>query len=561
MTSHLDARYQLDTKIPMRDGVELAADLYLPYGEDRVPTVLMRTAFDRAEERAKGRFLASQGYACVVQNFRGRYGSDGISEPFHREGADGYDTLEWIARQPWSNGKVGMAGGSYMGMAQWYVSTLDSEHLTCMVPRIAACDHVADALAPGGAFQLTWSMMVAQHGIITGRTLETRVYKSWTERFRILPLVEWAERVGYNLPYWRDWIQRPLDDDYWASLNVDGQWHKIKAPAMMMNGWYDVHAASAFVHFTGMQRYGGSPEARHSKLIMGPWLHGSTVGSQTGDVDFGLHSAVDPGTVELRWFDYWLKGIDNGVLDEPPLSLFIMGINQWRSEYEWPLARTEWQQWYLHSDGSANTARGDGTLSPSVPLEEPADHFVYDPEYPVQTGGGCSFDNPEIYAGGPHDQRPIEMRADVLCYTSEPLEADLEVTGPIELVLFAVTDGLDTDWTAKLVDVSLTGYAKILCDGIIRARYREGFGNPTLLVPHQVYRYEIEVGVTGNVFRKGHRIRLEISSSNFPRFDRNPNTGHAIGMDADLRAVYQTVLHSSEHPSHLILPVIPVARN
>ncbi len=541
----------------MRDGVELAADLYLPRADGPFPTVLMRTAFDRAAERGKGRFLASQGYACVVQNFRGRYGSDGVSEPFHCEGEDGYDTLAWIGRQPWSNGKVGMAGGSYMGMVQWYTSTLGSEYLTCMVPRIAACDHVADMLAPGGAFQLTWSMMVAQYGIITGRTLETPVYNSWTEGFRHLPLIDWAEQVGYDLPYWKDWIQRPLDDEYWTSLNVDGSWQNITAPAFIMNGWYDVHAASAFVHFNGMRHHGGSPAARQSKLIMGPWLHGSTVGSQTGDVDFGLHSAIDPASVELRWFDYWLKGIDNGVLDDPPLRLFIMGVNQWRDEHEWPLARTEWQPWYLHSDGNANTVRGDGALSIAPPVEEPADQFIYDPEFPVQTGGGSSFENAEYYPGGPHDQRPIEMRTDVLCYTSAPLEEELEVTGPIKLVLFAATDSLDTDWTAKLVDVSPTGYAMLLCDGIIRARYRDGFSNPTHLEPGQVYRYEIEVGVTGNVFRKGHSVRLEVSSSNFPRFDRNLNTGTPIGMDAVLRPAQQTVFHSHGNPSHLLLPVIP----
>lgn len=557
MTMHAEVRYLLNIKIPMRDGVELAADLYLPRSEGPFPTVLMRTAFSRDEYVGRGRFLASQGYAFVAQNFRGRFGSDGVSKPFHGEGEDGYDTLEWIAQQPWSNGKIGMGGGSYMGMAQWYCATHGSAHLTCMAPRIAACDHVADMLAPGGAFQLTWSMMVAQYGIITGRTLETPVYNSWTEGFRTLPLVDWAERMGYNLPYWKDWIQRPLDDAYWTSLNVDGRWQEITATAFIMNGWYDVHAASAFVHFNGMRKHGGSLQARQSKLVMGPWLHGSTVGTQTGDVDFGLHSAVDSGGIELRWFDYWLKGIDNGVVDEPPLRLFIMGINQWRNEHEWPLARTEWQRWYLHSSGGANTVRGDGVLSPAAPADEPADHFVYDPEFPVQTGGGGSFENAKHYPGGAHDQRPIEMRADVLCYTSAPLTEDMEVTGPIKLVLYATTDGLDTDWTAKLVDVAPSGYAMNLCDGILRARYRAGFGQPTLLTPNTVYEYEIEVGVTGNVFRKGHCIRLEVSSSNFPRFDRNPNTGHPIGMDADLRAARQTVQHAARYPSHLLLPVIP----
>ena len=241
----------------------------------------------------------------------------------------------------------------------------------------------------------------------------------------------------------------------------------------------------------------------------------------------------------------------------PPLRLFIMGVNEWRDEHEWPLARTVWQGWHLHSGGSANTVRGDGVLSTEPQTDEPKDHFVYDPEYPAQTIGGNNLS--DVALRGPYDQRPVEMRSDVLCYTSEPLAADLEVTGPIKLVLYAATDGLDTDWTAKLVDVSPTSYAKNLCDGIIRARYREGFSDPTLLEANKVHKYEIEVGVTGNVFRAGHCLRLEVSSSNFPRFDRNPNTGHPVGMDTELRVAHQTVHHSKEYPSHLVLPVIPKA--
>jgi hypothetical protein len=234
-----------------------------------------------------------------------------------------------------------------------------------------------------------------------------------------------------------------------------------------------------------------------------------------------------------------------------------MGTNEWRNEYEWPLARTQWQKWYLHSNGKANSLLGDGDLSTEPPAQESSDHYIYDPNYPVQTLGGNNCCSPHIVPQGPYDQRPAEMRGDVLCYTSPPLEADLEVTGPIKIVLYAATDGLDTDWTAKLVDVSPTGYAKNLCDGIIRARYRESLSDPTLLEPNRVYEYEIEVGVTGNVFQKDHRIRLDISSSNFPRFDRNPNTGHSFGIDTELRRANQTVHHTREYPSHILLPVIP----
>ena len=247
------------------------------------------------------------------------------------------------------------------------------------------------------------------------------------------------------------------------------------------------------------------------------------------------------------------EGTDNGVDKDAPLRLFIMGIDAWRDEQEWPLARTDWQKWHLHSGGSASSLLGDGRLSPEVPGEEKVDRFVYDPRYPVQTHSGA----PEITPMGPYDQRSVEMRTDVLCFTSDPLEEDLEVTGPIKVVLFAATDAPDTDWTAKLVDVSPTGYAKNLCDGIIRARYRKSFTDPQLLEPGKVYEYEIDLGVTGNVFRRGHGLRLEISSSNFPCFDRNPNTGHPFGVDAEMRPAQQEVYHTSAHPSHILLPVIP----
>jgi putative CocE/NonD family hydrolase len=365
------------------------------------------------------------------------------------------------------------------------------------------------------------------------------------------------ELAGRKLPFWKDWIRHPTYDDYWAAINVEEKWDEIAVPAFNMGGWFDLYASDTFSNFNGLRQHGRTPQAQQSKLIVGPWPHALSTSPRTGDIDFGANSMVDLEELELRWFDYWLKGIDNGIVDEPPLQLFIMGINQWRDEHEWPLARTTWHKWYLHSGGSANTLLGDGHLASEPPEHQPPDHFVYDPHYPVQTIGGNNCCSPHIVAWGPHDQRPVEMRNDVLCYTSAPLEADMEVTGPIKVILYAATDAPDTDWTAKLVDVSPTGYAMNLCDGIIRARYRESLTHPTLPKPNQVHEYEIDLGVTANVFRKGHRLRVEISSSNFPRFDRNLNTGHALGTDAEMRPARQTVHHSREYPSHILLPIIP----
>lgn len=556
MSSHYEVVMQLDVKVPMRDGVHLSVDIYSPKASGPFPTVLIRTPYSNNTDVLieKGRRLAQNGYVCVIQDVRGRWDSEGEYYPF-REGPDGYDTQAWIGQQSWSNGKVGMAGASYLGAVQWQSAPFRNSHLTCMAPRVTSCDYYSGLVYPGGAFQLnvivTWGMRT------TARTAQNIDFHNWTEAFHTLPLIDMDKEGGRDLGFWKDWIEHPSYDDFWDEVNDEKRWGEISAPAFNMGGWYDLYAPQTFINFNGLRLNGRTPEARQSKLIVGPWPHALSMSTRTGDIDFGSHSLVDLDALEMKWFDYWLKGVDNGFVDEAPLRLFIMGVNEWRDEYEWPLARTEWQKWYLHSNGEANSLIGDGVLSPEVPGEEAPDHYVYDPHYPVQTLGGNTCCSPHIVPQGPFDQRPVEMRGDVLCYTSAPLEADVEVTGPIKVILFAATDVLDTDWTAKLVDVSPTGYAKNLCDGIIRARYHQSFSNPTLLEPQRIYEYEIEVGVTGNVFQKGHCIRVEISSSNFPRFDRNPNTGHDFGVDTELRQANQTVYHSAEYPSHILLPIIP----
>ncbi len=557
MTEPFAVRTRRDVTVPMRDGVRLSADLYLPEAPGSFPTVLMRTPYDNNADPLiqKGRRLANLGYACVIQDCRGRFDSDGVYTPFVHDAVDGFDTLEWVGRQPWCNGRIGMAGASYLGLVQWLSAPLRSRFLTCLAPRVICADFYSGLLYPGGALQLnvvmTWGLRTS------GRTAQNIEYHNWREAFRILPLWDCDTAAGHDLPFWKAWLEHPAYDEYWAALNVETQWAEIAVPAFNMGGWYDLYAAQTFTNFNGLRRHGRTPAARQSKLIIGPWPHALSTSARTGDIDFGAGSLADLEALELRWFDYWLKGIGNGIVDEPPIRLFVMGSNVWRDEQEWPLARTDWQRWYFHSDGQANTLLGDGTLTRSEPGEEPADSFVYHPEHPVPTVGGNTCCSPHIVPWGPYDQRDVEMRADVLCYTSAPLERDLEVTGPVTVVLYAATDGPDTDWTAKLVDVRPNGYAMNLCDGIIRARYRESFTQPTLLEPGAVYRYEITGMVTSNVFRRGHRLRVEISSSNFPRFDRNLNTGGPIGQEHEPRVARQTILHSATYPSHLLLPVIP----
>jgi putative CocE/NonD family hydrolase len=409
----------------------------------------------------------------------------------------------------------------------------------------------------GGAFNigvlLTWGLMTS------GRTLQTLQEIDWVDAFRRLPLEDAAADAAQDLPFWRDWLEHPTRDPYWDGVDAEARLGAVTAPAIVMGGWYDLYADDASRQFELLRTLGATPEARASRLVMGPWPHSLSASTLAGGVDFGNRALFDLDLLEERWFDRWLRDVRNGVDEEPAAKLFVMGAGEWRDASAWPLQQTEWQTWYLHSGGSAATLRGDGTLSQAAPGDEPADTFVYDPEFPVPTNGGPNCCSPEIVPWGAYDQRGIEMRSDVLVYTSEPLARDLEVIGPVRVVLFAATDGPDTDWTAKLVDVRPGGFAMNLCDGILRGRFRDGFDEERLAEPGEVLRYEIDLMATANLFRAGHRIRLEVSSSNFPRFDRNPNTGGPIGREHRVRQARQTVVHAGTRASHVVLPVIPAS--
>ena len=430
MSRNYPIKMLLDVRVPMRDGVELSADIYLPDTPGPLPCVLIRTPYSNNLEAVieRARFLANAGYAVLIQDIRGRWDSDGRYYPFRHEAEDGFDTQQWVGAQPWCNGRIGTSGGSYLGITQWTAAPLGSDYLRCMTPRVAPSGSLRSVAYQGDAFQLglmmTWGMRINTR---TGQNID---FHDWTRAFHTLPLIEAVESEGRHFRHWRDWISHPSFDDYWRGVGADGRWDRIRAPAYNMGGWYDLFSKATFDNFNGLRQNGGSPEARQSKLICGPWVHILSESTKSGDVDFGGSSLVDLDAEELRWLDYWLKDIENGIGDEPPLNLFIMGANVWRHEGEWPLERTQWQKWYLHSRGEAATLRGDGTLSPELPGDEPTDSFVYDPEYPVPTVGGCtSTIPPEIVPWGPYDQRAVAMRPDVLCFTSEPLESDIEVTG------------------------------------------------------------------------------------------------------------------------------------
>jgi putative CocE/NonD family hydrolase len=433
---------------------------------------------------------------------------------------------------------------------------MGSRYLKAIVPRVMGDNLHRTPHYQDGAFQLalnaTWSFRM------WGRTMQDIDKHNWDQLFPTLPLKDLPKAGGKDIPYFRDWLSHPDYDDYWKNLAIKERFEDIVIPVLQIGGWYDTFTAGTFRNFVGVRERSGSKLARgNQRAIVGPWVHPASTMTHAGEVDFGKGSVLDLHTDELRWFDHWLKGISNGVEEDAPLRIFVMGTNQWRDEHEWPLARTRFTPYYLHSGGSANSLLGDGELSTRAPGEEPADGFTYNPAFPTPTRGGNNCCNPEIVPWGAYDQRSVELRSDVLVYTSAPLEEDLEVTGPVIAKVFASTDGRDTDFTAKLVDVHPDGYAVNLCDGIIRGRYRESTSTQKLLEPGAVYEFTIDLWPTSNVFLRGHRIRLDIASANFPRFDRNPNTGNAFAEDAELREAHQGVYHDGARASHVLLPVIP----
>ena len=578
--SHASLIIDKDVPVPMRDGTVLRADVYRPATAGKYPVILQRTPYNKALLAGVILMLdvvrtASEGYAVVIQDTRGRYASEGEFYAFRDDITDGYDSVEWCAAQAWSDGQVGMYGASYVGATQWLAALSAPPHLKAIFPLITASDYHEGWTYQGGAFALGFnaSWTLARLAPDTAARL-ARTQPDGSEKlgaligaidrlpqlFQHLPLTDFP-LLAEAAPYFYDWLAHPDDDDYWARWNIEAQHGAIRVPACNVGGWHDIFLGGTLRNYVGMRERGGTPQARQGqKLIIGPWYHTLPLGNVVGDVDFGFasHSLVaDLDGLHIKWFDYWLKGKPNGLLDEPPVRLFSMGANTWRTENEWPLARTRYTKHYLHSAGRANSLGGDGLLSPDAPGGEPADVYVSDPRDPVPTRGGAVTGWPAAMPGGAFDQRQIEDRADVLVYTSPVLERDLEVTGPLSVTLYAATSAVDTDFTAKLVDVAPDGYARNLSDGIIRGRYRESKTRAKPLTPGEVYEYTIDLWATSNVFKAGHRIRLEIASSNFPRFDRNPQTGQAAAEAGRLEPALQRVFHDELRPSHIVLPIIP----
>jgi putative CocE/NonD family hydrolase len=548
-----DVRVQLDRKVPMRDGVLLSADVYLPDRPGPFPALLCRTIYDNQSRYVEWveRFVGG-GYAVVIQDCRGRYDSDGAWDPYRCEADDGYDTQEWVGGQPWCDGNVGTFGISYVGFTQVQTAPLRSRYLKALAPFANQEDNFGHIYSDG-VLQLTNAVNFAWIGHRTVQTFSRQrvdVHRLYWKLPLISALDEFTDRPIYRL-----FLSHPTFDEYWRSYSLKGKYEQIEAPALMVTGWYDNLVHEMFKCFAGWTSQAGPSARARTKLVVGPWVHASLgSGESHGDVQFGPSATVDLLELQLRWFDQRLKGVETGIDGEPPLRIFVMGANVWRDEHEWPLARTRFTSYYLHSRGRANSRHGDGELSPTAPGDEPPDSYDYDPADPVPTVGG-----PSLLAEymGPRERGAVERRDDILVYSTPPLAHDVEVTGPVELVLYAATSAVDTDFTATLVDVHPSGQAIVVTQGIVRTRFRRSLEHPTLVEPGRVEEYRIVLWETSNAFRAGHRIRLEVSSSNFPQFDRNLNSGQALATGTDVVVAHQTIRHDRAHPSRIVLPVIP----
>jgi putative CocE/NonD family hydrolase len=582
-------RVEKSVPVPMRDGVRLSTDFYFPEGvASRLPVILMRTPYDKNKESGvtlAARMFAGQGYAVALQDKRGKFESEGSYVVSAADTNDGYDAVDWLARQPWSTGKIGTYGCSYLGENQVQMAKLRHPNHVAMIPQASGGAGRYFALITGGAVELaSGADWFATNGAKVRPVLSPRddqegfaraakVFKlapelppvDWARLWRSLPLRDVVTKAGAPPSDWEDFISHVPGDAWWDQFGYVDANDRFDTPALFVDSWYDYGPADTFALAELWRTNGTSERTRNNVfVVVAPTTHcvyardreQTIVGQRdVGDARFDFYGLY------LRWFDYWLKGIDNGVTRMPKVQIFVMGKNQWRGEEEWPLARTEFTRFYLRSDGRANSRTGTGLLSTDPPGAEPSDRFVYDPASPVPSTGGPDFGTPlPGRVAGAADQSDLEMRQDVLVYTTPPLENGLEITGPLELVLFVSSSAPDTDFTAKLVDVYPDGRAFNVQEGVLRARYREGFDKKVFMQPGGIYRVRVSLSVTSNYFGPGHRIRLEVSSSNFPRFDRNLNTGGRNYDETEWIVAENEIHHSGEHASYLMLPVIPEDR-
>ncbi len=559
---------------PMRDGVKLATAIWRPKAEGKFPAILIRTPYKKEMAELNARFYARRGYAVAVQDCRGRFGSEGTWEPFVHERKDGYDAVEWAAAQPWSNGKVGMIGGSYVGWVQWWAAAERPPHLVTIVPNVAPPDPFFNIPYEHGAFfilgAIWWADILESNATadLSGVALSRIGEKKYNELLRPLPVVELDKAIlGKENPYWRKWIAHPVNDSYWAQANFLDDLKNVNIPVFHQSGWFDGDGIGTKLNYLQMKEFGHA----NQKLIIGPWGHTDTASRRMGDRDFGAQAVIDLQRDYLRWFDYWLKGRESEILKDPLVKIFAMGSNRWLEGPSYPLPQTRFEKWYLASGGAANTSKGDGRLTTDAPpAKGPADKYVYDPGDPTpdpryyeetaeQEKQAKTADQRKKEREGYHEKVSQERR-DMLVYETEPLKEPLTIAGPVSAVLWASSSSRDTDWFMSVVDVDKDGKIFWLCSGRVRARYRNTTKKPELLKPGRAYEYRLDLWHTGITIAAGHRLRVEVASAQYPLWSRNLNTGGHNETETKYVKAEQTVFHDAKHPSHLLLPVIPDVR-
>jgi putative CocE/NonD family hydrolase len=546
----------------MRDGITLRADICRPKADGKFPVLLTRTPYDRNGTSGFCLKGAARGYVVVAQDVRGRYGSEGDWYPFKYESQDGYDTVEWAAALPYSNGKVGMFGGSYVGATQYLAAIAKPPHLAGICPNFTASNYHDGWTYQGGAFEQwfneSWTTGLAEN------TMSRRVESgndalNWVQNLPLwsYPVLEAPSAAGLA-PYFTDWLAHPDYDEYWKQWSIEDHYAQIQVPVFSLGAWYDIFLGGTLRNYSRLKKEAGTEAARRGQRLT-IYVGGHAGGwsdEKVGAVDFGNKLPFNLDEVMLRWYDSLLKGAANGLEGEKPVRIFVMGKNDWREEDDWPLERAKATRYYLRSTKPANGLDGGGTLSTAAPAEEKPEEYVYDPNDAVPTIGGPLCCDP-MRGLGPEDQRPAEARGDVLVFSSPAFTQNTEVTGPISLDLYVSTSAVDTDFTGKLVDVWPNGFAQNLTEGILRLRYRNSQEKPELGNPREVYHISVDLWATSNVFLSGHKLRLEVSSSNFPRFDRNLNTGEDQARATRMVKATNVIYHDKSRPSALILPMVP----
>ncbi len=565
--------------IPMRDGVRLATDLYFPVAEGlKFPVILIRTPYKKDMDEINGKYYARRGYVAAIQDCRGRFASEGRWEPFVHEPNDGYDTIEWLASRDWASGKVGMIGGSYVGWVQLWAASAKPPHLTTIIPNVAPPDPFFNIPYEYGSFfilgAIWWAEILEKEatGDLSGRVMAEINERKYERILKSLPVIDLDQKIlGRRNIYWRKWIEHNTNDAYWAQANFMDKLKTLDIPVFLQSGWFDGDGIGSKLNYAALRQ----SQNKFIKLVLGPWGHTDQSSSKLGDFDFGKEAAPDLQTLYVRWFDYWLKGVDNKIVEEPLVQYFVMFSNTWLKGDTYPLPETKFTKFRLGSAKGANTSRGDGTLRAEVGSGGKAfDEFVYDPgdptpwpEYYFKTEEETKREKEQTVdveeakkkAKAFHNS-VTDARRDILVFQTEPLAEPLSVAGPVSAVLYASTSAPDTDWFVTLMDVDEKGEIFHLVRGTLRARFRNSMAKPELLEKNKIYRYDLDLWQTGITFQKGHRIRVEVASAMFPMFSRNLNTGGHNEKETKYQKATQRIYYSAEYPSHILLPVVEIKK-